>query len=243
MKMLSFLSYNSSTSPIFEEEKESSFNQKSIFPLVSKPSNYPEELDNSNIKNNSNNNYSKKWKTEICHYWEIYGNCKFGDNCSFAHGENELKKRKITINYKTKPCKHFFEIGYCPYGSRCQFSHKIESIQNQSRISNNNINTNNQTNINDNNNFSYLKILSEFLSSKNDGISHELIKRPRLLTFEKITASTLKESENSKLQLYKDIIDIKNHNQNQKNNSEEFKICDDLFNNQNYFEKGEFLGF
>ena len=52
------------------------------------------------------------------------GYCKYGDNCAFAHGENELKNRKISFNYKTKPCKQFFEIGFCPYGSRCQFSHK-----------------------------------------------------------------------------------------------------------------------
>ena len=28
--------------------------------------------------------------------------------------ENELKNRKISLNYKTKPCKQFFEIGFCP---------------------------------------------------------------------------------------------------------------------------------
>ena len=73
------------------------------------------------------NNFKTKWKTEICRYWEMYGECKFGENCAFAHGDSELKKRKLTFNYKTKPCKQFFELGYCTYGSRCQFSHKKES--------------------------------------------------------------------------------------------------------------------
>ena len=141
------------------------------------------------------NNFRTKWKTEICRNWEMYGECKFGDNCAFAHGDSELKKRKMTFNYKTKPCKQFFELGYCLYGSRCQFSHKKEGIQ--------------KDNKKDNNQVSYLKIIKEFLSSENE-ISHELIKRPRLMTFEKITNSTLEESQNSKLKLYEDIINLKN---------------------------------
>ena len=58
----------------------------------------------------------------------MYGECKFGENCAFAHGDSELKQRKLTFNYKTKPCKQFFELGYCSYGSRCQFSHRKEKI-------------------------------------------------------------------------------------------------------------------
>ena len=141
------------------------------------------------------NNFKTKWKTEICRYWEMYGECKFGENCAFAHGDSELKKRKMTYNYKTKPCKQFFEIGYCSYGSRCQFSHKKEGLT--------------KDNKNNNNEVSYLKIIKEFLSSENE-ISHELVKRPRLMTFEKITNSTLEESQNSKLKLYEDIINLKN---------------------------------
>ena len=150
---------------------------------------YPGNNDIENIYKDDYNNFKTKWKTEICRYWEIYGDCKFGDNCAFAHGDAELKKRKMTFNYKTKPCKQFFELGYCSYGSRCQFSHKKE-------------------NENENNDISYLKIIKEFLSSEKE-ISHELLKIPRLMTFEKIIESTLEESEKSKLKLYEDIINIK----------------------------------
>ena len=38
------------------------------------------------------------------------------------------------------------------------------------------------------------------------------------MTFEKITCSTLEESENSKLKLYEDILNIKNSNSNKTNN-------------------------
>ena len=26
------------------------------------------------------NDFKTKWKTEICHYWEVNGFCKYGDN-------------------------------------------------------------------------------------------------------------------------------------------------------------------
>jgi hypothetical protein len=163
-------------------------------------------------RNEEYNNFKTKWKTEICRYWEIYGECKFGDSCAFAHGDSELKKRKMTYNYKTKPCKQFFEQGYCSYGCRCQFSHKKEDLKKE--------NGNNSDN-----EVSYLKIIKEFLSDENQ-ISHELVKRPRLMTFEKITNSTLEESENSKLKLYEDIINIKNSNSNKSNNFI-FKLSED----------------
>ena len=163
-------------------------------------------------KNGEYNNFKTKWKTEICHYWEMYGECKYGDSCAFAHGDSELKKRKMTYNYKTKPCKQFFELGYCSYGCRCQFSHKKDDLKKE--------NGNNSDN-----EVSYLKIIKEFLSDENQ-ISHELVKRPRLMTFEKITGSTLEESKNSKLQLYEDIINIKNINSNKDNNLK-FKLSVD----------------
>ena len=166
------------------------------------------------------NNFKTKWKTEICRYWEMYGECKYGDNCAFAHGDSELKQRKMTFNYKTKPCKQFFEIGYCSYGTRCQFSHKKEDLKDQKKETQDK-----------NNNISYLKIIEELLSEDNN-ISHELIKRPRLMTFENITHCTLEESENSKLQLYKDIINLKNNkSKNDFNNS--FKLLEDTDSKSN----------
>ena len=166
------------------------------------------------------NNFRTKWKTEICRYWEMYGECKYGDNCAFAHGDSELKQRKLTFNYKTKPCKQFFELGYCSYGSRCQFSHKREDLKDQKNEIENK-----------NNNVSYLKIMEELLSEENT-ISHELVKRPRLMTFENITHCTLEESENSKLQLYKDIIDLKN-DKSKSNKNISFKVLEDTDSKSN----------
>ena len=163
------------------------------------------------------NNFKTKWKTEICRYWEMYGECKYGDNCAFAHGDSELKQRKMTFNYKTKPCKQFFELGYCSYGSRCQFCHKKEDTKSQKEEKSDKV--------------SYLKIIEELLSKENK-ISHELVKRPRLMTFENITHSTLEESENSKLKLYEDIINLKN-DKSKKDKNVSFKLSDDTNSNSN----------
>ena len=161
------------------------------------------------------NNFKTKWKTEICRYWEMYGECKFGENCAFAHGDSELKQRKLTFNYKTKPCKQFFEIGYCSYGSRCQFSHKKESLTGKSDEGK------------EKDNVSYLKVLQE-LSSDSNNISHELLERPRLNAFESIAHSTLEQSKSCKLKLYDDIINLKNENLNlKKKEKKKFKFSED----------------
>ena len=34
-------------------------------------------------------------KTVKCKNWEKNGTCKYGNYCTFAHGENDLKKKKI----------------------------------------------------------------------------------------------------------------------------------------------------
>ena len=142
------------------------------------------------------NDFKSKWKTEICHYWEMYGYCKYGDSCAFAHGTDELNKRKMSSNYKTKPCKQFFELGYCSYGVRCQFSHKLLKECEDKKSSE----TQNEV--------SYLKILQDFNNSSNQ-ISHEILKRPRLMTFEDIASCTLDEKEKNRLELYEDILAVK----------------------------------
>ena len=142
------------------------------------------------------NDFKAKWKTEMCHYWEMYGFCKYGDSCAFAHGMDELNKRKMSSNYKTKPCKQFFELGYCTYGVRCQFSHKLLKECEEK----NDEETKEEV--------SYLKILQDFNNSSNQ-ISHEILKRPRLMTFEDIASCTLDEKEKNRLELYEDILAVK----------------------------------
>lgn len=173
--------YNEYSGLIYEGEDEEEPKEKYTYQLSRQP---------------GTNYHKTKWKTELCHYWEMYGDCKYGNNCSFAHGEDELKRRKLSLNYKTKLCKNFYDQGYCPYGSRCQFLHEQEINGKASEI----------FSVIPEGHGSYYKIILDFLSTDPDTvISHEVIKRPRLRTFENIIHTTLKEAENSKLQLYEDI--------------------------------------
>ena len=49
--------------------------------------------------------YKLKIKTELCKRWMENKECPYGDSCAFAHGEEELKKKKhVPSRYKTKLC-------------------------------------------------------------------------------------------------------------------------------------------
>jgi hypothetical protein len=69
--------------------------------------------------------YVHKFRTEMCKNFELHGKCKFGDECSFAHGKQQMMlKKDVSALYKTKDCKKYTANGYCPYGQRCQFIHR-----------------------------------------------------------------------------------------------------------------------
>ena len=204
---------NSSKKKDFDKEED--YSEDDYSGLASKNNKKGIYNNNNNYKINNirysedNNDFKTKWKTEMCHYWEMYGKCKYGNSCAFAHGVDELNKRKMSSNYKTKPCKQFFELGYCTYGARCQFSHKLPK------------------DINEENKISYWKILQEFNEPKNS-ISHEIVKRPRLMTFEDITKSGTETKEKNRLALYEDIVEIK-----KKENEEHEKVFSEDTNDGN----------
>lgn len=73
--------------------------------------------------------YESKKKTELCRNFEMYGSCKFGDTCSYAHGAHQLqKKTHLPSNFMTKLCTQFHRDGVCQYGERCQFLHSIYDL-------------------------------------------------------------------------------------------------------------------
>lgn len=116
--------------------------------------------------------FKKKYKTELCKYFEINGYCKYGDNCAYAHGKENLRlKVTNTAAYRTKKCISFFEKGYCPYGNRCQFAHQLES-----NIINNPFDKK----------MSYLKILEIFSKKEKIENLENIIEKPRLQVFKDI---------------------------------------------------------
>lgn len=61
----------------------------------------------------------------MCRPFKETGECKYGEKCQFAHGENELRNVQRHPKYKTEYCRTFYGIGLCPYGSRCHFLHDL----------------------------------------------------------------------------------------------------------------------
>ena len=67
-----------------------------------------------------------KKKTELCKNWEIYHDCYFKNECSFAHGIDELRTDTPVSGSKNRLCKSFQEKGYCLFGKRCNYRHVIK---------------------------------------------------------------------------------------------------------------------
>ena len=67
-----------------------------------------------------------KKKTELCKNWEIYHDCYFKNECSFAHGIDELRNDTPVSGSKNRLCKSFEEKGFCLYGKRCNYRHVIK---------------------------------------------------------------------------------------------------------------------
>ena len=68
----------------------------------------------------------RKKKTELCKNYELYHDCYFRDECSFAHGIDELRENMLVPKYKTKICKSFQENKVCNFGIRCTYRHFIK---------------------------------------------------------------------------------------------------------------------
>lgn len=63
--------------------------------------------------------YTLKFKTEMCKNFQLQGYCRWANNCSYAHGMDELRqKTHLNTNFRSKICKLFHRQGGCPYGLR-----------------------------------------------------------------------------------------------------------------------------
>jgi len=66
-----------------------------------------------------------KKKTELCKNWEIYHDCFYKNECSFAHGLEDLRTDINISGSKNRLCTSFQEKGYCLFGKRCNYRHII----------------------------------------------------------------------------------------------------------------------
>lgn len=74
-----------------------------------------------------------KYKTERCKRFYEIGDCEYGLQCRYAHGENELRSKNLKTNYKQKNCEKFHGKGFCEYGERCDYKHLEEKIGDMKR--------------------------------------------------------------------------------------------------------------
>jgi hypothetical protein len=151
---------------------------------------------NTNIYKGNASDFKIKYKTELCKYYEIEGHCKYGNNCAYAHGIDNLRS-KVTNSmfYRTRKCIQFFESGYCPYGSRCQFQHQLKT-----NIINNPYDAK----------MSYTKIMKTISKMENVENIKKLMEKPRLQIFKEIVDNSSIEQKESTL--LDDIKSLKNDN-------------------------------
>lgn len=79
------------------------------------------------------------YKRELCKNWGEHGSCRFGENCQYAHGAEELsedhylylqEQQKLPNDkYKSQNCRTFYREKVCHYGRRCHFRHEFRSFK------------------------------------------------------------------------------------------------------------------
>ena len=70
------------------------------------------------------NMFHIKYKQELCNNHRETGWCRYGLNCNFAHGEEELRVNTDAGSRKiNKKCMHYHGIGICMWGTRCRYIH------------------------------------------------------------------------------------------------------------------------
>ena len=87
------------------------------------------------------NGWKKKVKTELCRFWlngQACENSQKEQGCGFAHGQEELQKKKgLSRQYLTSVCKNFLEHpSKCTYGQRCIFQHPTFDVRKRQSYTN-----------------------------------------------------------------------------------------------------------
>ena len=149
------------------------------------PSSQKHQINTSTNFKGKASDFKIKYKTELCKFYEMTGKCKYGENCAYAHGiENLRSKVTNTTAYRTKKC------------SRCQFQHQLKN-----NIINNPYDSG----------MSYQRILEIISKSENVRNIKKLVKKPRLNIFKEMSGKISDNiDENKLLDDIKELIDNNN---------------------------------
>ncbi|KAA0149928.1 hypothetical protein FNF31_07135 [Cafeteria roenbergensis] len=73
---------------------------------------------------------TERYKSKICLFWLQPEGCRYGSDCWFAHGPDEIRTTAnsntpgnspaTNLRYKVRICRHWSESGgdWCPHGVR-----------------------------------------------------------------------------------------------------------------------------
>lgn len=66
------------------------------------------------------NNPEAFFKTRLCNNFTNKGSCGYGDECTFAHGMEDLRS---SWEERIRVCKMHMRSGKCTYGANCSYLH------------------------------------------------------------------------------------------------------------------------
>lgn len=132
------------------------------------------------------NGWKKKVKTELCKFWlngQACENSQKEQGCGFAHGQEELQKKKgLSRQYLTSVCKNFLDHpSKCTYGQRCIFQHPTYDVRKRQTYRNM---------VQDNARYTAMRLFQDIEGSEVIYINTYAASTPRLNIFRNICSST-----------------------------------------------------
>lgn len=185
-------SSHGSTACSSDEEQENSFDN-----IIESPSKFAKQANivtpaRKNVK--TENTWKQKVKTELCRFWlqgKVCENQLKEQGCGFAHGQEELMKKKtLSRQYLTSVCKNFLEHpSKCTYGARCIFQHPSHDVRERQTY---------QKMMTDNQRFTAMRLFQEIEGADVFYINTYAASTPRLSVFKGI-CNTAKDNGEEEL--------------------------------------------
>jgi len=135
--------------------------------------------------------WKKKVKTELCRFWLQGKQCENSQKdqgCGFAHGQDELMKKKgLSKQYLTSVCKNFLEHpSKCTYGQRCIFQHPTHDVRTRQSYT---------KMMQDNTRYTAMRLFQDIEGSETIYINTYAATAPRLQAFKNICNSAKDNGE------------------------------------------------